>query len=33
LIPLAALFWNRGHLEVFGTVSGFLDPAILHVYL
>lgn len=33
LIPLAALFWNRGHLEVFGTVSGFLDPDILHVYL
>ena len=33
LIPLAAIFRNRGHLELFGTVSVSLDPDILHAYL
>jgi hypothetical protein len=33
LIPLAALFRNRVHLELFGTVNVSLNPDSLHAYL
>ena len=33
LIPLAALFQGRDHLESFGTVNASLDPDRLHAYL